>query len=77
MENIIYQNTIVQRGTIYYIQIIKKAGEFVLALSLESGEKPREFPITNQSVPDQDNYSVAEIFREAIEAEERWIKDNR
>ena len=77
MEEVVYQNTVGQRGTKYIIQVIKKDNGYFLKLSLASGEKIREAPIELVAFDEAENFSAAASFREITEAEERWIADNR
>ena len=77
MEETIYQNRIVHRGTLYILRIIKRQNEYLVNLSLENGENLRELSLSSPESVDMENYSAYDIFSEVIEAEERWIKDNR
>lgn len=77
MNNIIYQNMLVNRGDIYFIRILKKDQEYVLNLSMDVEENIREFPLQDPLIADSENFSAADLFHDIISAEERWIKDNR
>ena len=76
MEETIYQNTLVQRGKKYIIQIVNRSGGHYVTLT-SGDEKVRDLLIPEEGSVDIENYSAAAVFKEVIEAEERWITDNR
>ena len=76
MEEILYQNTLAQRGSRYVIRIIDRSGAHYVTCTLGE-EKFRDILIPEEPLLDSENFSAAMVFKEVIEAEERWIEDNR
>ena len=76
MEEILYQNTFAQRGNRYVIRIVDRSGTRYVTCNLGE-EKFRDILIPEEPVLSTDNFSAAVVYKEVIEAEERWIEDNR
>jgi hypothetical protein len=76
MEEMIYRNTFAHRGNRYVIQIVNRSGAHYVTCTLGE-EKFRDILIPEEPVLDSENFSAAVVFKEVIEAEERWIADNR